>query len=859
MQVGEYSVTTLDGVLAGNSEASLQGKPCTHYLISGSHERYHVPSLLALRQLLATTAFAACNKDFSPAAASDFARVVLRPTVAACLKACMVNEQHPLRARLAFDVDGGAGSRMPQCDVLHDIMCTALARVFGDVDWAAEPCVIFGGSFPDKDASFHVYFPNRCLFPDANNKYKAQTDWCNQLDAALSAFGALTIDRTITNSGLKYPFSDKWLKTHKWRGMPQEFKGCYNVEINGWYELFSLCDPVVCDTDAAWNNTLSFPRANKRVALPRQPVAAVAHVNGDDVLTKLYTRVPQWKGVDCKRRNGTTHNAVELLLFPTSCYCPILDGDHSTRGAGFALVMPSGAVVLKCLKSKCADSSITIPSANYNSALERKIVERFNESYAKLGGDCVIAVPKLLRNGKLSSMRMLNQKKFCDEVRTRGEIIGNGRDAMEYSKFWLQHPQARKYLQGIVCDPSGTADPDFYNTYTGVDPRVYAASVRMDKLNDEQLLAKFPAWYRCLCTNMCGDEQPVIDYVLNMYAHAVQLPSVKPGVALVFTGPPGCGKGLCIRALVNIYGAPHGMQICATDLNTAFNGFCADVVVLFVDETEQSTGHLLDNAALKMRITEASMTINAKYQPQRKADQFDHVFISSNATHNGKLAIEYQPGERRYMGVPADYRIAEPQSPEHIALGKALAAEICDCDVLGAMYAWLLRRDISNFSPNVMPVSSATWKLQYASMSALDRFVYKLLLTGNVCVRSYEPDNKLKGMCESLMSTAVLAGDRGVDVSELGYNVFGWEHLRFPSDLVIAGFQQLFPREDRVTDSQLWRALNVLSNQWDKRQVATPSGRVQSFKFPNQHDLRVAFLRLRGNLDARIWNEWKME
>jgi hypothetical protein len=854
MRVARFDPACLQGARVSSSESQL-GVPCTHYELNPPNSRYALP-VLGVRGLLAQCATDACQSN---ALGEGF---VLRPVLTATLKTLFVGgDESPLRARLAFDIDCEDDGRPCEPAWLHATLVEWLQRVVPVPQWHKEPCVILGGFFADKPASYHVYFCERCLYPTPNNRFGEQGALLAPLNTLLATYG-LKVDGTIHTSGLKYPYCDKWLQsTKRWRGASQKMLATYNVECINWFTLFNLCDPLVVHTDAAWSNAVSFPEPVRPAPVTAQPVRvvapAVAGAASSDVLERIVSVVPRWRGETVTRRNGTTQG-LELLMFPRSKFCPLLDNEHSSAGSCYVIHTTTGALLFKCHKSKCAHSVLSIPGQPIGSQKERNILDRFNTSYVMLGGDVVYALPVVLDNGKLSEGRFLNHRTFVAETRRVGERIKDPdtEKPIEYPKYWLKCDRARRCPLGVLCDPSQSCDPRYLNTYQGIDSRVADAARQMSKLTDHELRAKCSAWFRCLRYNMCNDDPEVEVYVLNMAAHAMQLPHKKPGVAMVFVGNPGCGKGLVIRMLVNIYGKPHGVQINGSDFRSRFNSFFADTVIVLVDEMTD-TNDLMGNNNLKGLITEESMTIHEKHVAERVRPQFQHFWIASNDNN----VVRVQPGERRYCVLNCNYRLGEPTSPEHIELGAQLAAELDNPEALAALYTLLLRRDITDFVPRLMPTTQATWKVQYASMSPYERFVYRLLCTNNVCVRAWEPEtDKLRYQTELLVSTAVEHGMPGVDLSELGYNVFERVRMRYPSDLLYGGFKQHFPNDRHSNSSQLWIYLHELHDGWDKRQVSTAAGRVTAFLFPPKEELKASFLRKRGGgIDERIFADWRIE
>ncbi len=832
-----------------STEAEL-GEPCTDYYLTDRHDRgsFDKNSLRAALAKLLSTLHG--GTAFDCTGATTYAPVVLRPCLVASLKGCFDSDASRL-ARVVFDLDGGVDATMPDALVLRDLLYVWLAEHLPEVTWHDEPIAIFGGAFADKGASLHVYFPGLAWGPLASNRLGQHATELASLDAELAQFG-LRCDPSIHTSGLKYPFLDKWVG-ERYRGAAHKLLLLQNWSPTTWAEVIDACDPHVVHDDPAWQRRVSFPPPLKRraAAAPTRTVVATfvgTTTGASDPVSRLTEAVPEWLGVPLRRRNGSS---TEIITLPSSRYCPLKGGEHSTAGTCFVCVSGTGAVRIACHKAGCAGKQMVVEAPAFNDATEQVILERFNAAWAKLDGKYIVKLPVLLEGDQLAPAKVYTHADFIAETTRNGEIY----DKKSYPKWWLGSAQARNYDMGIVFDPSEKSGTRYYNSYLGVDNRVTAAA---RELGSADLLSLFPNWHRFVCANICANEPELIDYLFNWFAHSLQLPHVKPLVAIVLAGLPGVGKGLCTRAMLRIWGAPHGVQINGSDLLSSYNAMYLHAIFLFVDETEQTEHRSFDNARVKSLITEQTAVRNEKYEKQYEVKQYQHIIMSSNALVNHKQVVPYQAGERRYFGMPCDFRLGT----SHDTVCDGAAAELDDYRALAAIYLWLMQRDISKFVPKRFPLSITTWQMQHASFDPYTRYIYRVLCTASFCVRDYEPtDKKVADRAELLISTYVEKGNAGIEVAQLGFRSFDRPTLCYPSDMAFVGLKQHYPNDNSLLDSVLWVRLKELAPDagWRKAQYNTALGRVTGFFCPSLETLRTQFVQMRGNVDARIYDEWRIE
>jgi len=777
MRAPTFDLRRIPDVHAASSESGLPGGLSTHYYLCDVNTRFRFGNIPALRAHLADLACALC--DGHEFAAADTCNLVLRPTLVACLK----NDIH--QRRVVFDLDADVDATLPPAPFIRQQFVAWLTEVFPTHDWQAAQCVIFAGSFADKPASAHVYFPDFSFAPGDHNKFANNRALLARLNVRFADY-KLKLDDTIHNGGLKLPYMDKWVKTPppRYRGKSQQLVLCEPVIIETWLDLYNICDPLVIASDAAYRNTIDFPAPVQRPRLEPAVGAPVVYVqplaNIDEIIRRLYDAVPQWNGTPVQRKQARVGQGLEILL-PQHVYCPLKRGNHGNSGASFVILRTDRTLAIKCHKANCANKCIEVADPDIeNLPLNRRaVLDDYNARFAKLLGGAVAQLPARCDDGTMSELQIMSQKQFIEQQNITNEKF----DKLPYPKWWLGNPFARRYDFGITCSPT-TRDRRYYNTWQGVRCDVLDFAETLRNKPDAELRALAPNWLSLVETNICQNDADVINYVFNWFAHCFQRPHIKPRVALVLAGPPGCGKGLTANLIVNIYGKPHGVSVNASDMRGNFNSLYGTACVLFIDEMEKVKNAVFDNSKFKSLITEPSGVSNEKYVKERSIDMFQHIIMASNA----RKIVPMQNHERRYFVQKGDYRLyPDGTCRPYLEFCTRVAGELKNVPSLAAVYTLLMRRDIADFEPQIAPVTKAMWHARYLSMPKSQRFVYRVLYSGNIALRALTLSNDTKAQYEWLCSdwletesARTGVAQIGVAALDLGYDVFARARMRYP-------------------------------------------------------------------------------
>lgn len=853
----------------GEASESSCGPFSSHYRLDRGHDFFLLP-IVAFRDLLAAKCQEATGSPVY-AAPVTHANPIFRPTLVASVKHGHTGLAN-FQARVAFDIDSCAkkkgGVEFPTAEQLWELCCAFMQAhcSFSEegIEMTKERCLVFMGSFDDthKRVSAHVYFCDLAWSNDSKNQLTKTDPLKKEFDTALSRFG-VEWDAQVSTQGLKYPFMDKWdPKALVYRNKSQllKFTNGFDDRPLTWRELFHAADPLCCLTDTAFNRFATLQRIDrptKRPADNNSGIPATRHLsavaNGTlSVRERIVKVVPQW--ADCtmnrKRQPGTTFD----IWVPQSTYCPLKKDpsanspafEHSSRGKAYAVVDAIGSITVKC--HICNGASLHIHKAEAETKGVDEVLTYFNSRYARYQ-DRILMYPLKLDD----PLHLYTYRQFRDAEAPYGTVKVNGRN-MTLAQFWSEHPMARTYTH-IECDPTETCPETTYNTYKGFDARVMALAEEFSSLSDEELMAKRKNVEKLLRVNMCDDDVETYKYVCDWIALMVQRPEYKWGTALVLTGPPGCGKGVCVSELLTMIGPAHSQKCESRDLVDAFNSMTSESILIFGDEAVSEKAKSAQNA-LKLLITEHIMVVRQKYQNNRNARCFQKLILASNDPD----PVFMQNGERRFVPIGCDYRIFGQYTPEHQNLCADAAAEIESLQAPAALYVLCKRRDLSTFEPRKFPVSSARFKMHYESFTNYERFVYRFIRDEQLIWNFEAPFND-KGEPTPLRKKTelIIKDNKGCrKVEEIGRDIFNEARKgdQYPKELMQQAYCHMYAHSRDV--SGLWKYLYSLfpnkDSAWGVKRVGT--NKLGVFTIPTKRALQVAFMKATGEHDERIWGAW---
>jgi hypothetical protein len=287
--------------------------------------------------------------------------------------------------------------------------------------------------------------------------------------------------------------------------------------------------------------------------------------------------------------------------------------------------------------------------------------------------------------------------------------------------IWIESAGRRRFTR-IVFNPrpqgmAGCATLLEFNLYEGLPSPTPIPEV-------EECIAPFLDHVR---TVWCKGEQGLFDYVMNYFAHIIQKPWEKTGVAIVVHGEQGSGKGIVVQKIGKIVGRHFKHVGDFAEVLGKFNAsVMKDPILLFLDEVSWG-GNRKDGGILKKLITEPTHRIEEKFMPSITVDSYVNCIIASNED----WIVSYAGKERRFLVLDTNNRHAGPQTPASREYFATL-----DRVPPAAVAQFLYQRDISDFHPQEIPYSRAAQLQKEQSLDSVGQWWLERLREGSLSFSS---------------------------------------------------------------------------------------------------------------------------
>ena len=345
------------------------------------------------------------------------------------------------------------------------------------------------------------------------------------------------------------------------------------------------------------------------------------------------------------------------------------------------------------------------------------LMREYNERFAVVAEGGTTSVVRLAYNAELH--RLMPASMSLDAFKL---LYGNrwievpsttaaGVKQVSAAAVWLRHPERRTCPDGFGIDPTGNLPASCYNLWQG-----YGVEARQGD------------WSK-LCamihTDLASGNEDHFWYIINWLAHLVQHPDENPGVALVFRGEEGTGKGTLGRAIMRMM-RPHAMQIThAKHFTGAFNAHMRTVLFLFADEAFFA-GDRANEGALKGLITEEFRVNEGKGRDATLGRNRIHLMMASN----NDWVVPAGANARRFAVF--DVSSTHRQDLEYFA---AINAEMdVDGEAAGisAMLYDLLRFPVDINLVRTAPVTAGLHAQRIASMRGPSKWLFDVLTRGYI-------------------------------------------------------------------------------------------------------------------------------
>lgn len=288
------------------------------------------------------------------------------------------------------------------------------------------------------------------------------------------------------------------------------------------------------------------------------------------------------------------------------------------------------------------------------------------------------------------------------------------------TKAWMRHKLRREYPNGITFAPGLTRE-GYFNHWKG-----------WSVLPDED--AACSLWLKHLREVICAGVEEHYHYALRWFAHMVQKPWEKPGVAFVLRGKKGYGKD----TIMDYFGgccADHHIKIANQEqLTGKFNAHQEKCLILHVEEGFWA-GSKQAEGSLKHLITSEKVLIEPKGLNAFHVDSYLRLFISSNE----EWVVPATNDERRFFVLD----VAGHRKNDH-AYFKALRDEMNNGG-RSALLHYLMTLDLSDFQVRNYPDTSAISAQKVQGLKNIEKFWFDILDAAEMPVSSTPADGKFGG------------------------------------------------------------------------------------------------------------------
>ena len=342
-------------------------------------------------------------------------------------------------------------------------------------------------------------------------------------------------------------------------------------------------------------------------------------------------------------------------------------------------------------------------------------IDAMNSEFALvlMGGDAVVFVEQPHAVIEEERRRFISVSGFCRWYCNRfTEVTVGGRvKLMTWADAWLRSRHRRSY-RGIEFYPdpdNKPGTPDHLNLWSGfaVTPTAKPNTKAYKTFRDH------------LLTNVCGGDESLFKWVFGFFAHVVQRPRERIGVALVMRGRMGSGK----TKVGEVFGSLFPRHFFLVDhpryVTGQFNAHMATCLLLQADEAVWA-GDKSAEGRLKGLVTAPVQQIEAKGIDPIRLPNYVRLIMTSNE----EWVVPAGKDERRFCVLDVDPRCAQ-DSAYFREMDEELAA-----GGLAHLLADLLAFDLSSINLRQIPRTAALLEQKIRSLDLVEAWWFERLMSG---------------------------------------------------------------------------------------------------------------------------------
>lgn len=318
------------------------------------------------------------------------------------------------------------------------------------------------------------------------------------------------------------------------------------------------------------------------------------------------------------------------------------------------------------------------------------------------------------------------------------EVLGaDGKiKVITWSMRWMRDRDRRQYSG--VCfypNPDGAEAPDsYYNLWQGfsVVPRQGGS-------------------YACfkdhLLNNVCGGDIELYHWVFGFFAHMVQRPRERIGVALVMRGKMGTGKTLPVEVFGSLIAAHFFLVDDPRYITGNFNAHMASCILLGAEEAVWA-GDKAAEGRLKGLITSRFQMIENKGVDPIRLDNYVRLVMTSNEG----WVVPAGKDERRFCVLD----VSDACAQRHDYFGEMI--EELDSGGREALLYDLLHFDLAKVNMRVIPRTNALLEQKIRSLSSVESWWFERLREGTTRAKASEWEMLVE--CKALFDDYLDKSDR---------------------------------------------------------------------------------------------------
>ena len=396
---------------------------------------------------------------------------------------------------------------------------------------------------------------------------------------------------------------------------------------------------------------------------------------------------------------------------------PRATGSEGRPGAAASVASTSGGAAHKLPPEKTDPAAIEDGGGAENPRAFGYDVEALNKEYAlvKVGSQAVIFQENPGARLVEHRLRMLGIEAFKTWYRNKFTEV-RGRDGklkrVTWANRWLDDPGRRQY-QGIEFfpDPYNAAGcSEYLNLWSGF-------AVKPAEKPDWR---KYKILRDHLLRNICNGDERLYRWLFGFFAHLVQRPRERLGIALVLRGKMGTGKTKVGEIIGALFPRHYFLVDDPRYITGKFNSHMAACLLLQADEAFWA-GDKAAEGRLKGLITGLTQLIEAKGVDPIRLDNFVRVIMTSNED----WVVPAGKDERRFAVFDVNDRCAK--NHDYFA---AMDAEMA-AGGLSHLLGDLLAFDLESVDLRNAPRTAALLEQKFRSLASVDAWWLERLMSGS--------------------------------------------------------------------------------------------------------------------------------